>query len=75
MLRLMKEAARAPFVIHPYLTRHFVYFQIVISKSYDATTHFETTVMDIKDIYRRATGAEFDMSKVQGKIDSMKAAE
>jgi Rab GDP dissociation inhibitor len=31
---------------------------IFISKSYDATSHFETTTDDIKAIYRRATGTE-----------------
>ncbi|OCK93314.1 rab GTPase activator [Cenococcum geophilum 1.58] len=31
---------------------------IFISKSYDATSHFETTTDDIKDIYRRAEGQE-----------------
>ena len=35
-----------------------------ISSSYDATTHFETTCNDVVDMYRRATGAEFDFSKV-----------
>merc|ERR1719193_2787136 len=29
--------------------------QIFISKSYDATSHFETTCQDIKDIYQRIT--------------------
>jgi len=32
--------------------------RIFISKSYDATSHFETTTDDIKDIYRRAEGQE-----------------
>jgi Rab GDP dissociation inhibitor len=27
-----------------------------ISKSYDATSHFETTTDDVKDIYRRIVG-------------------
>jgi GDP dissociation inhibitor len=27
-----------------------------ISKSYDATSHFETTTDDVKDIYERITG-------------------
>ena len=45
----------------------------MISKSYDATTHFETTVEDIKDIYKRAMGKEFDMAQVQGKMESMKS--
>jgi len=31
---------------------------IFLSKSYDATSHFETTTDDIKDIYRRAEGEE-----------------
>ncbi|EEH20520.1 hypothetical protein PABG_02751 [Paracoccidioides brasiliensis Pb03] len=31
---------------------------IYISKSYDATSHFETTTDDVKDIYRRAEGHE-----------------
>jgi Rab GDP dissociation inhibitor len=29
-----------------------------ISKSYDATSHFETTTDDVKDIYKRITGKE-----------------
>ena len=32
--------------------------QIFISKSYDATSHFETTTDDIRDVYRRAAGEE-----------------
>ncbi|KAI6332024.1 Rab GDP dissociation inhibitor alpha [Pyricularia oryzae] len=39
---------------------------IFISKSYDATSHFETTTDDVKDIYRRATGEEL---KVEGLRD------
>jgi len=31
---------------------------IFMSKSYDATSHFETTTDDIKDIYKRAEGQE-----------------
>lgn len=29
---------------------------IFLSKSYDATSHFETTTDDIQDVYRRAQG-------------------
>ncbi|KAF2763005.1 rab GTPase activator [Pseudovirgaria hyperparasitica] len=36
---------------------------IFISKSYDATSHFETTTDDIRDIYNRAEGEEL---KVEG---------
>jgi Rab GDP dissociation inhibitor len=30
--------------------------KVFLSKSYDATTHFETTVEDVMDMYRRITG-------------------
>nr|QBH73829.1 rab gdp-dissociation inhibitor [Thermobia domestica] len=39
--------------------------QIFISTSYDATTHFETTCLDVLDIFRRGTGEDFDFSKVK----------
>lgn len=39
--------------------------QIFISESYDATTHFETTCLDVLDIFKRGTGEEFDMSKIK----------
>jgi len=38
--------------------------QIFISQSYDPTTHFETTCLDVLDIFRRGTGEDFDFSKV-----------
>ncbi|KAG7454633.1 hypothetical protein MATL_G00261910 [Megalops atlanticus] len=41
--------------------------QIFISRSYDATTHFETTCDDIKDIYKRMTGADFDFAEMERK--------
>jgi Rab GDP dissociation inhibitor len=31
---------------------------IFISRSYDASSHFESTTEDVRDIYRRATGSE-----------------
>jgi Rab GDP dissociation inhibitor len=43
--------------------------QIFISKSYDATSHFETTCIDVLDIFRRATGADFDFSKVKHTLE------
>ncbi|KAF0990687.1 hypothetical protein HZS_3282 [Henneguya salminicola] len=33
---------------------------VFISKSYDATTHFETAISDIDDLWKRITGQEFD---------------
>uniref|UniRef100_A0A3B3Y9R3 Rab GDP dissociation inhibitor n=2 Tax=Poecilia TaxID=8080 RepID=A0A3B3Y9R3_9TELE len=41
--------------------------QIFISRSYDATTHFETTCADIKDIYKRMTGSDFDFAEMERK--------
>ncbi len=38
--------------------------QIFITKSYDATTHFESTCIDILDVYERITGEKFDFSTV-----------
>ncbi|KAL3955631.1 hypothetical protein ACCO45_011194 [Purpureocillium lilacinum] len=45
---------------------------IFISKSYDATSHFETTTDDVKDIYRRCTGEEL---KVEGLRDGLTVAD
>ncbi|KAI3318636.1 rab GDP-dissociation inhibitor [Xylariaceae sp. AK1471] len=45
---------------------------IFVSKSYDATSHFETTTDDVKDIYLRATGEEL---KVAGLRDLQVADE
>jgi len=39
--------------------------QLFISQTYDATTHFETTCLDVLDVYRRGTGDDFDFSKVR----------
>ncbi|KAI1727145.1 GDP dissociation inhibitor domain-containing protein [Ditylenchus destructor] len=38
--------------------------QMFISRSYDATTHFETTCKDVLDIFNRGTTEEFDFSKI-----------
>jgi Rab GDP dissociation inhibitor len=32
-----------------------------ISKGYDATTHFETTVDDVLEMYKRMTGKDLDL--------------
>ncbi|PVD24833.1 hypothetical protein C0Q70_15319 [Pomacea canaliculata] len=39
--------------------------RVFITKSYDATTHFETTCIDVLQTYRRITGENFDPSKIQ----------
>ncbi|MGH0135792.1 UNVERIFIED_CONTAM: hypothetical protein FKN15_035180 [Acipenser sinensis] len=41
--------------------------EIFISRAYDATTHFETTCDDIKDIYKRMMGTEFDFEEMKRK--------
>ncbi|ORY63145.1 GDP dissociation inhibitor [Pseudomassariella vexata] len=45
---------------------------IFISKSYDATSHFETTTDDVRDIYRRCAGEEL---KVEGLREGIQVAE
>ncbi|CAB1440618.1 unnamed protein product [Pleuronectes platessa] len=41
--------------------------QVFASRTYDATTHFETTCNDIKDIYKRMTGSDFDFENMKRK--------
>lgn len=41
-----------------------------ISKGYDATTHFETTVEDVLAMYKRITGSELDLSKEPANVDA-----
>jgi len=48
-----------------------VFRQIFLSKSYDATSHFETTCADVLDIFRRATGADFDFSNVKHNLEDI----
>ncbi|CAG5128866.1 unnamed protein product [Candidula unifasciata] len=46
--------------------------KIFITKSYDATSHFETTCDDVLKTYERITGAPFDFSKVKHtEVDSV----
>jgi len=39
--------------------------QLFVSSSFDPTSHFETTCADVLDIFKRATGEDFDFSKVK----------
>lgn len=45
--------------------------RVFVSKSYDATTHFETTCDDVVDIYERVTGESFDFSKMQTHVETV----
>merc|ERR1712013_429036 len=38
---------------------------IFITKSYDATLHFETSMKDIQDVYERAMGQPLDLEKIE----------
>jgi Rab GDP dissociation inhibitor len=39
--------------------------QVFLTKSYDATTHFETTCTDVVQTFKRITGEDFDYTKVK----------
>ncbi|KAI9344078.1 GDP dissociation inhibitor, partial [Obelidium mucronatum] len=43
-------------------------YEPLASGSYDATSHFETTCVDVKDIYKRVTGVDL---KVEGKVKKL----
>jgi len=43
--------------------------QIFVTKSYDATTHFETTCENIIDVYKQVTGKDFDFSACKRTIE------
>ncbi|XP_014666785.1 PREDICTED: rab GDP dissociation inhibitor alpha-like [Priapulus caudatus] len=43
--------------------------RIFVSKVFDATTHFETTCLDVLDIYKRSMGEDFDFSKVRHTLE------
>ncbi|KAH8860741.1 Rab GDP dissociation inhibitor alpha isoform 3 [Schistosoma japonicum] len=43
---------------------------IFVSKSYDASTHFESTCTDVLNIYERITGHPFDFSKVTRNLEN-----
>ncbi|XP_063718856.1 rab GDP dissociation inhibitor beta-like [Symsagittifera roscoffensis] len=42
--------------------------KVFITKSYDATTHFETTCDDIESVYERCTGQKLDLEKLSSKL-------
>ena len=51
-------------------SNQYLSFQVFVSKSYDATSHFETTCDDVLELFRKITGAPFDFSQIkQEQID------
>lgn len=51
--------------LHMFVMIIFFLFQIYITQSYDATTHFESTCNDVVKVFDQANGAPFDASKVK----------
>jgi Rab GDP dissociation inhibitor len=43
--------------------------QVFISKTYDATSHFETACLDVLDVFRRGTGLDFDFALVKHNLE------
>jgi len=50
-------------------TEDGVQSQVFISSSYDATSHFETTCLDVLDMFKRGFGQEFDFSAVKHTLE------
>lgn len=48
---------------------------IFITTSYDATSHFETTCLDILDVYRRVVGEPLDLTKLPNPKDAQDQAD
>lgn len=46
--------------------------QVFVTRSYDATSHFETVCADVKSVYKRVTGNEL---KLEGKVKKLEGAE
>lgn len=42
---------------------------VFVTKSYDPTTHFETTCNDVLSVFERAAGQKFDFSKVKHNLE------
>lgn len=47
-----------------------LFLKVFITSSYDATTHFESTCLDILDVYRRVMGEPFDFTKITRGLDA-----
>ncbi|KAF9430214.1 Rab GDP dissociation inhibitor alpha [Entomortierella beljakovae] len=46
--------------------------QVFVSKSYDATSHFETVCDDVKDLYKRITGNDLVLKQRQSQQDEQR---
>jgi Rab GDP dissociation inhibitor len=43
---------------------------VYVTKSYDATTHFETTSLDVMDVYKRVMGHELDLTTITKTVEA-----
>ena len=43
---------------------------IFITKSYDATSHFETVVEDVQDVWKRVVGADLVLKKRDVEVEA-----
>ncbi len=43
---------------------------IFITRSYDATSHFETVVEDVQDVWKRAVGKDLVLKKREVELDA-----
>jgi Rab GDP dissociation inhibitor len=43
---------------------------IFITRSYDATSHFETVVEDVRDVWKRVTGKELELKKRDVEVEA-----
>lgn len=48
------------------------YDNVFVTRSYDATSHFETMCDDVKDVWRRAEGTALELKK-RDQEDSLQA--
>jgi Rab GDP dissociation inhibitor len=48
---------------------------VFVTRSYDATSHFETVVDDLKDVYKRFSGEELSVDKkMRGTVEEEQKA-
>ena len=43
---------------------------IFVTKSYDATSHFETVVDDVHDVWKRVTGTDLVLKKREAEVEA-----
>ena len=49
--------------------------RVFVTESYDATSHFETTCLDVLNVYERAVGEKLDLDKPRPGAEEAAAAQ